>query len=203
MPVKGNSKGKGKGKRKGGGRKGKGGTQFATRKPDEMSKKSTDLEVYGQVIRAEGNRRFMVSCQKPKDPSADYMNINCNLKGSYRRRVTIGDCVLVQIWEFDQSHGTIIDGYSAAEVVRLKTHALWDFRERQITAANDGSAESEAVTATEEQLLEFIGKEDQKEREIQEANAIDAHGPAMISKITEIKSESSDHVGDDFDIDAI
>jgi len=195
MPGKFKFKSKGKGKRKGGGRKGKGGAQFATRKPDEMSKKSTNLEVYGQVIRAEGNRRFTVACQDPKDPEADYIDINCNLKGSYRRRIAIGDCVLVQMWEFNQASGTIIDGYSAAEIVRLKTHALWDFRERQINAANDGSTESGAVKATEEQLLEFIGEEDQKEREIQESNAIDAHGPSMISKISE--------TGDDIDIDAI
>lgn len=176
MPVK---KGKGKGK----------GKTFEPklRRPDQIAKDIDSGEVYGQVLKAEGFRRFSVKCQN----NSAYNTINCGLKGSFRKRINAGDFVLVQLWDFDKSKGTIIDSYNSAEISKMESRGLWDFKQSEIN--NDIVSKTTVPSGTEktssnDDSFQFMDEEDH----LVEANGADDRlGPAALT-------------GDDeFDIDAI
>jgi translation initiation factor IF-1 len=96
------------------------------RKLDEISRDPKALEVYGQVARTLGNRRFDVTCQR-HDNASETVSIICALKGSYRKRIVKDAYVLVKLYDFNQTQGMIIDGYSDDELGAMKRAGYWDF----------------------------------------------------------------------------
>lgn len=103
-----------------------------SRKPEDIAKQKEESEVYGQVLKATGNRRFNVKCQPFDDKSTVYVEVNCGLKGSVRKRVSEKDYVLVQYWDEFGSCGaekkaSIIDVYSVHEQAKLDSKGLWDY----------------------------------------------------------------------------
>lgn len=164
-----------------------------SRKPEDISKISEEHEVYGRVVSAVGNRRFMVTCQQ-EDTKADYLDINCQLKGSYKKIIRAGDYVLVQLWEFDAAKGTIIDSYTPAEVARLDSKGYWDYTGGRASAS--ASASAAAIKPQEINLFEFIDDTEAEERTIKKQDADDRLGPAGL--LSSACAES-----DDFDISAI
>lgn len=102
------------------------------RKPDSICKDPdpTELEAYGKVIKAGGNRRFSVCCQKANEP-AELTTIMCRIKGSFRKRIRPDDYVLVKHFGFsDQAQ--IIDVYNPDELTGLKLRDMWDFPEEEV-----------------------------------------------------------------------
>ena len=103
-----------------------------SRKPEDIAKQKVESEVYGQVLKATGNRRFNVKCQPFDSKSTAYVEVNCGLKGSVRKRVSEKDYVLVQYWDEFGAHGaekkaSIIDVYSTHEQAKLDSKGLWDY----------------------------------------------------------------------------
>lgn len=162
-----------------------------TRKPDDIAKIPAQQEVYGKVIKAEGNRRFTVTCQQP-NPEAPYCDINCQLKGSYKKTIRSGDFVLVQMWEFG-GKGTIIDSYTPSEITRLDAKGLWDFKYKPAATATAAAGASE-----DDDVVEFIDDDDAKEREIEKQNADERLGPAALAA-----AAATATADDELDIDAI
>jgi len=102
------------------------------RKPDAICKDTNpeELEAYGKVIKAGGNRRFSVCCQKIDNPD-ELTILMCRIKGSFRKRVRNDDYVLVKHFGFsDQAQ--IIDVYTNDELAVLKMRELWDFPEDEV-----------------------------------------------------------------------
>lgn len=97
------------------------------RKTDLIRKDTNpeELESYGKVIKAAGNRRFSVCCQKADNPN-ELITIMCKIKGSFRKRVKTDDYVLVKHFGFSEQ-AQIIDVYSNNELEMLKTNEMWDF----------------------------------------------------------------------------
>lgn len=98
------------------------------RRIEDITKDTSSFEVYGQVIKALGNRRFSVNVQNINVPS-EITNIVCSLKGSYRRKITTDMFVLVQLFDFNTNQGQIIDSYSQDELQTLKSVDKWDYPE--------------------------------------------------------------------------
>lgn len=115
------------GKKKGGGRRKN--NIVKTRRLEDITKDfdTSTFEVYGQVQKAAGNRRFAVAIQDLHNPSELKGTINCSIKGSYRRRITVDQYVLVKLYDFNNEQGQIIDSYSNDEVQSLKIAEMWDF----------------------------------------------------------------------------
>jgi len=133
------------------------------RKAEDIAKDSKKGELYGRVVKEVGNRRFIVFSQPLKEGDA-YLEINCGLKGSYRKRISGGQYVLLQNWEFErgsQPRGTIIDGYTDTEVKKMEARSLWDFNPK----------------SKKEEIFEFISKEDDADRKIHQDNANERLGP--------------------------
>jgi len=100
-------------------------------KIDDLARdRNNPLEVYGLVLNALGSCRFQVACQKHGDYKS-IVNINCSLRGALhkKRRVNKGDYVLVNLFEFDVTHGGIIQVYTPEDVSALKRANRWDFPE--------------------------------------------------------------------------
>ena len=102
------------------------------RKIEDIARNAAESEVYGQVLRAVGNRRFEVTCQifgsSEQDTEAPTgQTIICALKGSYRKRINKDSYVLVKLYEFNQTQGMIIDSYTDEELAAMKRMKLWDF----------------------------------------------------------------------------
>lgn len=97
------------------------------RKPDAICKDPNpeELEAYGKVLKAGGNRRFSVCCQKVENPD-ELTTITCKIKGSFRKRVHPDDYVLVKYYGFSEQ-AQIIDVYSSTELDILKSMDMWDF----------------------------------------------------------------------------
>ncbi len=96
------------------------------RKPEDLAKDITAYEVYGQITKALGNRRFEVCCQKLELANELYTLV-CSLKGSYRKKISKDSYVLIKLFEFNKTQGIIIDCYSNDELVALKGIGKWDF----------------------------------------------------------------------------
>lgn len=102
------------------------------RKPDVICKDMNpeELEAYGKVIKAVGNRRFSVCCQK-KDNPQELTTMMCKIKGSFRKRIKPDDYVLVKHFGFcDQAQ--IVDVYTDNELEVLKMRGMWDFPEDDV-----------------------------------------------------------------------
>jgi len=139
-----------------------------TRKLEDIAKNSSLDEVYGKVLRAQGNRRFTVLCQQ-KNPQLDYREINCQLKGSYKKTVKAGDFALIQMWEFEDK-GTIIDTYISSEINRLDASGFWDFKYKP--------ALSDQITDITD-LIEFIDDENDNPKQTHtQSQSADRTGPA-------------------------
>lgn len=167
-----------------------------SRKPEDIAKIPAQQEVYGRVLRAEGNRRFTVTCQQP-DPEAPYNDINCQLKGSYKKTIKSGDFVLVQMWEFGEK-GTVIDSYTPSEISRLDAKGMWNFKYKPSAAASASASASATSMPDEDDGVEFIGDNDAKERDIEKQNADERLGPAALSAVA-----ARAGADEEFDIDAI
>lgn len=164
-------------KKKKGGNKRKGkGYGYKTRQLNDIAKdfNPESFEVYGQVIKAEGNRRFSVNVQSLERPQELQDNsIVCSIRGSYRKRISRDMFVLVKLFDFNTKQGQIIDGYTIDEVAALKANDMWDYPEAAVTVRaidNENMLPSDSDTDSEE------------EEEV---------------------PDSTDAVPDDFDIDAI
>lgn len=96
------------------------------RKIESMRKNPdpAELESYGKVTKASGNRRFVVDCQKPG--TSGVVTISCVIRGSMRHRVNTDNYVLVKHFGFS-NQAQIIDVYSQDEVELLKSYGYWDY----------------------------------------------------------------------------
>ena len=110
-----------------------------TRRLEDIAKDfdPATFEVYGQVTKILGNRRFEIVVQQLKKPSETYGTIICSIKGSYRRRIVQDNYVLVKLYDFNINQGQIIDSYSEDEIASLKACNKWDF---PLNSNDDGSA---------------------------------------------------------------
>lgn len=156
------------------------GFSTADRKPHDIAKDAKDGQLYGLVMKAVGNRRFIVKCQAKTDEDP-YLEVNCGLKGSYTKTIKAGQYVLLQDWQFErnaQPRGTIIDGYTDNEVKKMDTHGLWDYNDVKVKKKED--------------LFEFISEKDAAERDLEREKADERLGPKNITQME-----------DEDDIDAI
>lgn len=140
------------GKKKGGGRR-KSNT-IKTRRLEDITKDfdASTFEVYGQVKKAVGNRRFDVEVQDLHNPKQIKGTINCSIKGSYRRRITNDQYVLVKLYDFNTEQGQIIDSYSSEEVQSLKTAEMWDYPgdDSKIDTESESDSDSESEPEPDE-----------------------------------------------------
>jgi len=100
-----------------------------TRRIEDIAKDfdKTTFEIYGQVTKTLGNRRFGVNIQNIDNPSEIIGNIVCSIKGSFRRKIVVDMYVLVKLFDFNQEQGQIIDGYTPDEIQALKASDKWDY----------------------------------------------------------------------------
>lgn len=101
------------------------------RKIDEISK-SDENQIYGQVISALGDRRFKVRCKKPDQE--DYIELICKLKGSIPRskRVVKETYVLINLPEYNDKTGYIVEVYDESEVRQMKKRGLWNYENQEV-----------------------------------------------------------------------
>jgi len=106
-----------------------GGNAVKTRRLEDIAKDfdPKTFEVYGQVDKVLGNRRFEVKVQKLTVPSEMAGTIICSIKGSFRQRIVRDMPVLVKLYEFNAMQGQIIDGYNSDELSALKSAGMWDY----------------------------------------------------------------------------
>lgn len=106
----------------------------------DIQKSPRDCIFYGKTVSALGNKRFSVLCQVPEMPGGpfrDYKKIVCNLKhGS--GTISVDQYVLVQLWEFNINQGTILFQLTNDDVMTLKAHDLWDFRDKGPSSTKEG-----------------------------------------------------------------
>lgn len=145
MPP-GNKKGKGK----------KGGNAVKTRRLEDIAKDydPKTFEVYGQVDKVLGNRRFEVKVQRLTAPSEIAGTITCSIKGSFRQRICRDMAVLVKLYDFNTMQGQIIDGYSTDELGALKAAGMWDYplntQSVQDKPLSDSDSDSESESEIED-----------------------------------------------------
>ena len=97
----------------------KGGRNYKKGKKDNMPKKSNikktqDTEIYGEVIRINGNGRFTIRCTD----GIERMGI---IRGKLRKRmwVNMNSIVLADIWEFQDKKCSILHIYDESDVANL------------------------------------------------------------------------------------
>jgi translation initiation factor IF-1 len=148
-------------------KKGKNSTIIKIRKVESIAKdsKREGYEVYGQVLKPMGNRRFEVQCQTVDSPD-NTTTIVCTLKGSYTKRINKDMYVLVKLFDFNPKQGTIIDSYKDEEIEALKSAELWDYP----------GVDSETVTDRMDKIMDESSDESDDE-EVDE--------PIQINKVDE------------------
>ena len=167
----------------------KGGNAVKTRRLEDISKDfdPKTFEVYGQVEKVLGNRRFEVKVQNLKVPSEMASTIICSIKGSFRQRIGRDMPVLVKLYDFNTKQGQIIDGYSTDELGALKAAGMWDYpMSIQVTQ-----------TQTDDRLSDIMSDSDSDDEPvtISKPKSVPSPGPGP--------SLSLGPVSDDDDIDAI
>lgn len=97
----------------------KGGKNYKKGKRDSQPKKSNikktqDTEIYGEVIRVNGNGRFTIRC-------TDGIERIGIIRGKLRKRmwVNINAIVLADVWEFQDEKCSILHVYDETEVENL------------------------------------------------------------------------------------
>jgi len=100
---------------------------------NELAKKPENKEVYGKVVRAMGNRRFEVACQMPDN---SVKNINCSIRGSFKKLILKDDYVLVQLFDFNDRQAIILTSYTQDDVFKLRRAKLWDYHEDTLEDEN-------------------------------------------------------------------
>lgn len=175
------------------------------RKEEDIAKDEKNGEVYGIVEKATGSRRFNVICQHLGRPDVEYQTVNCKLRGSCKKNVKAGCCVLVL---FELGMGIIDDVYSTAEVIRLDIKGLWDFRHKPTTDRSDEITDSDDG-------IEFIDESADRARTLEKSAADDRAGPALIAAVAAVSTGAAaaataaavrparDDWDDEVDIDAI
>ena len=154
---------------------------MAVRKIEDIAKNPNpaEFESYGVIVKPMGNRRFMVSCQELGDPGL-LRELNCSLRGAYRKNVCAGEYVLIKIFDFNTKQGIIIDAYREGEVDSIKRAGLWDF-------PDDGLKKDIAATPSAPDMTDSDSESDQETSEIE--------------TIAEVVKQVN--LPDEFDIDAI
>lgn len=97
----------------------KGGRKYKRGKKDSNTKKSNikktqDTEIYGEVIRINGNGRFAIRC-------TDGIERIGIIRGKLRKRmwVNMNSIVLADVWEFQDEKCSILHVYDETEIVNL------------------------------------------------------------------------------------
>lgn len=145
-----------------GGKSKKGSSTVKARRLEDIAKDfdPKTFEVYGQVDKVLGNRRFEVKVQKLTVPSEMAGTITCSIKGSFRQRIGRDMAVLVKLYDFNTMQGQIIDGYNTDELAALKAAGMWDYplstqsvQDKQLSDSDsDSDSESEEAAPSEQRL---------------------------------------------------
>lgn len=95
-----------------------------SRKASDIAKQ-TDDEAYGKVIKELGNKGFSVEYQT----TDGMITAMCRLSGGVRKKVHVGDYVLVQtgVYSLTNKNACIVDAYSTSDVQNLRSNNLWDY----------------------------------------------------------------------------
>ncbi len=101
------------------------------RKLEDISKSAEDGQIYGQVTAELGDRRFKVRCKRPSDD--EYIELVCKLRGSIPRgkRVTKERYVLINLPEYNDATGYIVEVYDESEVRQMRRKGLWDYEQKE------------------------------------------------------------------------
>lgn len=135
-----------------GGKSKKGCSTVKARRLEDIAKDfdPKTFEVYGQVEKVLGNRRFEVKVQKLTVPSEIAGTITCSIKGSFRQRIGRDMAVLVKLYDFNTMQGQIIDGYNTDELAALKAAGMWDYPLSTQSVQDKQLSDSESDSELEE-----------------------------------------------------